>query len=311
MEENICEKITGIDTDILNLADHIYYHMVYAKLMKAQYNVRYLSLVYPFLAKWEYKEILILVNRRFNVQGKTGYLKHQKTIVIYMNSLCLGTLNHELMHVLQSVTDQNVLFSDYENNKVLKQLTKIFRKEKYHIVVLRKLLYLTDKREMGAFIHSLKKYDNTKIMELISYVILMKYFDVKNLMSDKNALNQFVTIWQRYYRGNIPFFERIALINEIKRNKLETKEIEINEFIHNINVSINNAANEYLVKIINQYSDNEADLKNLKILFDDVMRNLADTSFNDLMNMSTAENLRLSSSLEYDIKSVYYSQNIN
>jgi len=288
---------TGINKDIIKLSTYIIEYMNDNKLKRYNFSIKELSLEFPFLKDWPYVFIVIGISPKFI--NKTAYLKYSNSVGIYLKAPSKATLNHELIHVLQSTIDRNILLIDYENNTVLNQIKNFFQKISNKIGLLETMLYFADDREMGAFIHSFKKYDKNKRVEILSYILLIKHFKVENLITDKNLLYQFITIWEQYQHSPISFFNRRSIQRRINNNTLELNDQQIQDFMRNINKKLNKSGIIYMDKLNNQYNTNDDEMEKFIKLLDLAKTNIIRNDFKNIMNLEDAKKIKLSSTQNY------------
>ena len=257
---------TGVNPDIIQLSSYILDFMKTARVRNHIFYIKVMIEKFPFLKSWTYDAISVRINASY--MNKAIYLKFSNSIGIFLKAYSKSTLNHELMHVLQSLTNLDVLLVDYENQSVLTQIRGFFRKNASNIELLKGLFYIADQRELEAFTHSFRKMRKDEKVELLSFVLLLKYFNLSNLISNNNSLRQFITIWMQYYgESSIPFFDRVRLHRNINRNRIEFNKEEIREFTKEINTKFNKIGTTYMRMLNNQYTDNEVDVeKFIKLL---------------------------------------------
>jgi hypothetical protein len=278
---------TGINRDILELSKYLMDIMTENHLKKQSFKISELSEKFPFLKSWNYNTIDIWINPTYI--NKILYLSYSNSIIIFLKSYSRGTLNHELTHALQSTTDDSVLLIDYENNIVLSQIRNFFTENRNNIDLLKGLLYFSDEREMEAFIQAFKKYDREKKVEILSYALLLKYFNLRNVITDERSLRQFVTIWYQYYGTSIPFFDRLSLQHRIRNNTLEVNKKEVNEFIQTINTKLNKIGNTYMRKLSNQYNDTDVNAEKFVKLLNKAKLNITRNEFKNLLDLSNTK----------------------
>jgi len=268
---------TGVNQNIVDLTSYILNFMKDNKIKRKIFFIDDLVPTFPFLSNWNYRSINVYIDSSYS--NKTAYLKYSNSVGIFLKSYNRAALNHELMHVLQSTISLDVLLIDYENRSLLLQIKSFFKKHVSDINLLDSLLYISDEREMGAFIHSFKKYSDEKKINILSHIILLKNFDLKNLIEDKHSLNQFITIWYKYYDTSIPLVDRLMLRRNLRRDTLEIiNDDELNDFIDFINKKLNTSGTNGLRKISNQYNDSEEDVEKLIKLLDKAKLNIADNT---------------------------------
>lgn len=235
---------TGINQDIIELSKYMHDNMVLNKLTKAKYNIKKLSSQFPFLETWTYNDINIwIIPKCIN---KANYVRFSNSACVFLKEYNESTLNHELMHIMDSLKDRTILSRAYPNKKVLTQLENIFSKYAYQIDLLIGLFYIADDREVFSFIQSYMKSSEDKKKELFSYFFLLRYFNLNKIIGDKNTLNQFVTIWKRYYGGSIPFLKRFSFQISTRNNTIVINEEESSEFIEKINTMLTSTGAEYI-----------------------------------------------------------------
>jgi len=302
-QEFILEKInysdTGVDREIIELSSYIYDDLVKNKLRKSSYNIAELRQKFPILKTWEYNSINVYINSRYT--NKTAFLKYSNSVGIFMKAYNKSILNHELTHVKQSTIDTGVLLVDYDSQAVLTQIKSFFRKNSHNIELLKTLLYVSDEREIEAFTQSFRKCSKTEKVEILSYVLLLKYFNLKNLISDVTSLRQFITIWYQYYNTSIPFFDRMSIRRRVGNNTLEINKKEVNSFIETINSKLNKIGTTYMRKINNQYIDTEYDVEKFVKLLNDAKLNISRNSVESVMDFTNIKKYRVSPTQKYDI----------
>lgn len=297
--ERIDYSVTGVDREIIELASYIYDDLVKNKLKKASYDIQELRPKFPILKTWEYNSINVYINPKYT--NKTAYLKYSNSIGIFMKSYNRSILNHELTHVKQSTVDTGILLVDYDSQAVLTQIKSFFRKNAHNIELLKTLLYVSDEREIEAFTQSFRKCSKKEKIEILSYILLLKYFNLKNLISDVRSLRQFVTIWYQYYNTSIPFFDRVSIRRSIGNNTLEVNKKEVNQFIDTINSKLNKIGTTYMRKINNQYLDSEFDVEKFVKLLNEAKLNISRNSVENVMDFTNIRKYNISPTLKYDI----------
>jgi len=298
-KKTINNRETGINRDIVELSKYIMDDMMSNKLKKSSYKISELSENFPFLKSWKYDSIDIWVNP--NYINKIIHIEYSNSIIIFLKSYSRATLNHELVHALQSNTDESVLLIDYENNIVLSQIKNFFRENAHNIDLLKGLLYFSDEREMTAFIQAFKKYDRDKKVEVLSYVLLLKYFNLNNLITNEQTLRQFVMLWYEYYGTSIPFFDRLSIQRRIRNNTLKIDKKEVNEFIKTINTKLNKIGTTYMRRLSNQYNDNEINAEKFIKLLNKAKVNISRNEFKDLLDLSKAKKIKITPNQKYDM----------
>ena len=291
---------TGVNRDIIELSVYILEKMVSTKSRKMSFNIKELSSQFPFVKDWDYNNIIVSVNSEYI--NKVIYLKFSNSIGIYLKTYSRATLNHELTHVMQSIKDTSILLVDYENHSVLSQIKSFFKKNGQNIELLKTLLYVSDEREMDAFIQAFKKYDKDKKIEILSCVLLLKYFNLKNLISDVQSLRQFITVWYQYYGTSIPFFDRLKLQRRIANNTLEVNKEEVNDFIKTINTKLNKIGTTFLRRLSNQYIESDTDVEKFVKLLNKAKLNIVRNDFKYVLDLSNAKKVRISPNQKYNIK---------
>lgn len=316
--EFILEKQTtvnpDVNQDIIKLSVYILDYMKKNNEKKSIFNISKLSIEFPFLKNWDFQNICVYVNP--NYTNKTTNLTWINSIGIFIKSYSRSTLNHELIHALQLSKNKNILISSYENEVVLSQIQNFFRKNRTNINLLKNMLYFSDEREMEAFIHSFRKESKDKKIEILSYVLLLKYFNLKNLISDEQSLRQFITIWKEYYGTSIPFFDRMSLQRRITSNTLELNQKEIEKFIKNINHKLNKIGNIYMEKLIKQYSSSEieaekfinqnsiieSEIEKFIKLLNKAKLNIVRNNFKGVIDISNVKNIKLPNNQSYNMR---------
>jgi hypothetical protein len=249
---------------------------------------------------WSYDKIIVKINPHY--MNKTIYLKYSNSIGIFMKGYSRSTLNHELMHTVQSLKDPTILLVDYENQSVLTQIRGFFRKNAHNIELLKCLFYVSDKSEFEAFVHSFRKMTKEEKVELLSFALLLKYFNMKNLIGSQRVLRQFITIWMQYYgESSIPFLDRLRLNLNVRRNNIEINKEEIEEFSRRINEKFNKVGTEYIRKLSNQYSDTEEDVDKLVRYLNLAKLNIVRNDFKYVIDMSKNKKITVGSNRIYDV----------
>lgn len=297
--ERIDYSTTGVDREITELSSYIYDDLVKNKLKKAYYNIQELKQKFPILESWNYNNINIYISPKYT--NKTAYLKYSNSIGIFMKSYNRSILNHELTHVKQSTVDTGILLIDYDSQSVLTQIKSFFRKNAHNIELLKTLLYFSDEREIEAFTQSFRKCGKKEKIEILSYILLLKYFNLKNLISDVRSLRQFVTIWYQYYNTSIPFFDRMSIRRRIGNNTLEVNKKEVNQFIEAINSKLNKIGTTYMRKINNQYLETEFDIEKFIKLLNEAKLNITRNSVKSVMDFTDIKKHNISPTRKYDI----------
>ena len=298
--ENKDNSETGINPDIIKLSSYILDFMKNGRLRHYIFHIKDLIEDFPFLKTWTYDAISVRINSSY--MNKTIYLKFSNSVGIFLKAFSKSTLNHELMHVLQSLTDKDVLLIDYENQSVLTHIRGFFRKNADNIELLKGLFYIADSREMEAFVHSFRKMRKDEKVELLSYVLLLKYFNLKNLIEDKNLLRQFITIWMKYYNDtDIPYFDRVRLRSDIRRNRIDIDKEEIDNFTKEINDNFHKIGTIYMRKLNNQFLDNDVDAERFVKYLNLAKLNIVRNDFKYVIDLSKAKDINLSSDTNYDV----------
>jgi hypothetical protein len=298
--EFITEKKSNniINQDIINLSKYIIDYMISNRLKSHIFNIKELSNQFEFLSDWEYENLSVNVNYKYI--NKTAYLKYSNSVGIYLKSYSLSTLIHELTHILQSKGNSDILLIDYDSHSVLSQIRNFFEKNADDIEFLKTLLYVSDERELEAFVQAFRKYNKSKKVEILSYVLLLKYFNLKNLIKDKNILKQFITIWYQYYNTSILFIDRIILQRRIRNNTIEIDKEKVNEFIETTNNKLNKIGTTYLRRLSNLYTDE--DINKFIILLNEAKLNIVRNDFKHILDLSNSKNIKLSPLHNYNIK---------
>lgn len=291
---------TGVSSDIMKLTNYILSDMKDNDKKKETYSIKNLIDKFEFLTNWGYDNIRVCV--KHNGSNLISYLPISNTAIIFMKNYSRSVLNHELFHAYQSSQDPKMLTTTYENKTLINQLSSFFTNNSDNINLLKKLIYYADNMEMGAYIHSFKKMKEKEKIELLTYILLLKYFDLSKLMSDKNVLSKFIYLWKNYYGETIPVIDRLF---NIRRNIINSDEIVINKkelepFINKINKKLNFAGDIYLEKLGKQ-NIQTSDVEKLSALLNkassNIYRNKLDNTLNNDNNITDITN-----QIKFDVK---------
>lgn len=302
--EFILEKkehiVPEVNKDIIELANYIIDYLTDEKRNSWTFLIKTLYAQFPFLESWPYDTLSIRISSTF--MNKTVYLKYNNGVGIFMKNMSKSTLVHELVHVQQSINNPDILLVDYDNQAVLTQIRSFFRKNAHNIELLKSLFYIADNREYEAFTQSFKKMKKAEKVELLSFVLLLKYFNLNNLIDNQTTLRQFLTIWREFYgSGDIPFFDRVRLGRNLRRNNIEINKKELKEFTKKINSKFNEVGTKYIRNLSSQYSDNHWDSEKFMRLLNLAKLNIVRNDFDYVLDLSKNKNIKITPNQTYDI----------